>query len=109
MDNSPQNLTGHVRISDNLFITINRSRKLFTSPVNNYFHFLVLLLNFEKSPHTMTHIEFRAYNDQPCRFRLKSGKEVFGVIWEKPQPGNTSYYFASLSERFNRSMRNSSI
>lgn len=57
----------------------------------------------------MTQSEFRAYNDQPCRFRLKSGKEVFGVIWEKPQPGNTSYYFASLSERFNRSMRNSSI
>ena len=57
----------------------------------------------------MTQSEFRAYNDQPCRFRLKSGKEVFGVIWEKPQPGSPSYYFASLSERFNRSMRNSSI
>ena len=57
----------------------------------------------------MTQSEFRAYNDQPCRFRLKSGKEVFGVIWEKPQPGNTSYYFASLSERFNHGMRNNAI
>jgi hypothetical protein len=57
----------------------------------------------------MTQVEFREFNDQPCRFRLKSGKEVFGVIWEKPQPGNTSYYFASLSERYNRSQRNSSI
>ncbi len=50
----------------------------------------------------MTRAEFMAFNDQPCRFRLKSGKEVFGVIWEKPQPGQNSYYFASLSERFNR-------
>ncbi len=57
----------------------------------------------------MTQFEFRAFNDQPCRFRLKSGKEVFGVIWEKPQPGNTSYYFASLSERYNHSLRNNSI
>ena len=57
----------------------------------------------------MTQSEFRAYNDQPCRFRMKSGKEVFGVIWEKPQPGNISYYFASLSERFNRNMRSNSI
>jgi hypothetical protein len=48
----------------------------------------------------MTRAEFMAFNDQPCRFRLKSGKEVFGVIWEKPQPGQNSYYFASLSERF---------
>ena len=57
----------------------------------------------------MTQAEFLAYNDQPCRFRMKSGKEVFGVIWEKAQPGNTSYYFASLSERYNRRQRNSSI
>jgi hypothetical protein len=57
----------------------------------------------------MTHAEFRAFNDQPCRFRLKSGKEVYGVIWEKAQPGNTSYYFASLSERYNRTRRNTSI
>lgn len=57
----------------------------------------------------MTHAEFRAFNDLPCRFRLKSGKEVFGVIWEKPQPENVSYYFASLSERYNRNQRNSSI
>jgi hypothetical protein len=57
----------------------------------------------------MTQAEFRIFNDQPCRFRLKSGKEVFGVIWEKPQPGGASFYFASLSERFNRNIRNTSI
>lgn len=57
----------------------------------------------------MTQAEFRMFNDLPCRFRLKSGKEVFGVIWEKPQPGGPSFYFASLSERFNRNLRGSSI
>ena len=57
----------------------------------------------------MTHAEFRAYNDQPCRFRLKSGKEVFGVIWEKSQQGLVSFYFASLSERYNRNPPNRSI
>ena len=57
----------------------------------------------------MTQFEFRVYNDQPCRFRLKSGKEVYGVIWEKAQPGKASYYFASLSERYNHNLRNNSI
>lgn len=57
----------------------------------------------------MTRAEFLSINDLPCRFKLKSGKEVYGVIWEKPQPEGSSYYFASLSERFNRNYRNSSI
>jgi hypothetical protein len=84
-------------------------QKLFTITGNHSFLFYVLFFNFDKSPHPMTQAEFRLYNDQPCRFRMKSGKEVFGVIWEKPQSGNTSYYFASLSERYNRSQRNNSI
>lgn len=57
----------------------------------------------------MTRAEFLSINDQPCRIKLKSGKEVFGVIWEKNQTGGSSYYFASLSERFNRNYHNSSI
>jgi hypothetical protein len=57
----------------------------------------------------MTRAEFMAINDQPCRIRLKTGKEVFGVIWEKSQPGGSCYYFASLSERFNRNMRSNTI
>ena len=28
----------------------------------------------------LTHI--RPYTHKPCRFKLRSGKEVFGVIWE---------------------------
>lgn len=57
----------------------------------------------------MTRTEFISINDQPCRFRLKSGKEVYGVIWEKSQPNTTAYYFASLSERFGRHLPGSNI
>jgi hypothetical protein len=47
----------------------------------------------------MTRTEFLSINDQPCRFKLKTGQEVFGVIWEQT---HGSYYFASLGERFRR-------
>lgn len=47
----------------------------------------------------MTQTEFNSIHDQPCRFKLKSGKEIFGVIWESPR-GAKTYFFASLSERF---------
>lgn len=48
----------------------------------------------------MTRSEFVQVNDRPCRFKLKSGKEVFGVIWENPGEPNPKYFFATLSERF---------
>ncbi|HEU4718696.1 MAG TPA: hypothetical protein VFU15_12720 [Bacteroidia bacterium] len=50
----------------------------------------------------MTRNQFLTINDQPCRIKLKSGKEVFGVIWEKAHPGGCAYYFSSLGERFSR-------
>lgn len=36
------------------------------------------------------------YNTQ-CRFRLKSGKEVYGVIWEVAVSEKSELYFTSLS------------
>lgn len=48
----------------------------------------------------MTRSEFNQVNDRPCRFKLKSGKEVYGVIWENPTDGIPVYFFATLSERF---------
>ncbi|HTL81046.1 MAG TPA: hypothetical protein VL651_05050 [Bacteroidia bacterium] len=50
----------------------------------------------------MTRSEFLNINDQPCRIKLRSGNEVFGVIWEKNQPGGAQYYFSTLNERYNR-------
>lgn len=46
----------------------------------------------------MTLQEFTAINDRPCRFKLKSGKEVFGVIRENPR-GTENFFFTTLSER----------
>ena len=48
----------------------------------------------------MTRRDFLRYNDQPCRFRMKSGKVVFGVIWEQETATGFQYCFASLQERF---------
>lgn len=39
------------------------------------------------------------YSEQPCKFRLKSGKEVFGVIWETMRQDKVVHYFASAVER----------
>jgi hypothetical protein len=56
----------------------------------------------------MTRSEFLAINDLPCRIKLKSGKEVYGVIWEKKSGSEQSYYFASLNERFSRAPQSNS-
>lgn len=48
----------------------------------------------------MTRNEFLQVNDRPCRFKLKSGKEVFGVVWENAGDIQPVYFFATLGERF---------
>ena len=37
------------------------------------------------------------YLNKSCRFKLKSGKEVFGIIWEAIGPNGKHLYFTSLS------------
>ena len=41
--------------------------------------------------------EARSFMEKPCRFRLKSGKEIYGVIWEwmKENSNKAEYAFAS--------------
>lgn len=46
----------------------------------------------------MTRSDFLSFNDQPCRFRLRTGKEIFGVIRES----SGSYYFSTLGERMQK-------
>lgn len=41
------------------------------------------------------------YYEKPCRFKLRSGKEVFGVVWKEVRGGNTKHYFSS-SENFKK-------
>ena len=45
----------------------------------------------------MNYTEFLHYKEQHCRFMLKSGKEVYGVIWERSRKEELEYYFASSS------------
>lgn len=35
---------------------------------------------------------------QHCRFKLRSGKEVFGVIWEVERAGVQRLFFASIRD-----------
>ena len=50
----------------------------------------------------LSHI--RPYTHKPCRFKLRSGKEVYGVVWEVETGPVTRMFFASVRdyERFQR-------
>jgi hypothetical protein len=43
--------------------------------------------------------EFLSYNDILCKFKLKGGKEVFGIIWENKYDNELMYFFATAAER----------
>ena len=42
--------------------------------------------------------ELQALYNHHCRFKLRSGREVYGVIWEVNTPNERSLYFASVQE-----------
>jgi len=37
--------------------------------------------------------------NEHCRFKLKSGKEVYGIIWEVRVNDTPAYYFTSASQK----------
>jgi len=47
----------------------------------------------------MNRKDIATYFDKYCRFKLRSGKEVYGVIWENAQGEMVEHYFASAVER----------
>ena len=47
----------------------------------------------------MNRTEFLIYNDRYCKFKLKGGKEIFGIVWENNAGEKIVFYFASLVER----------
>lgn len=49
----------------------------------------------------------RTFANKHCRFKLRGGKEVFGVIWEVETSDVRKLYFASVRdyERFQRDPR----
>ncbi len=47
----------------------------------------------------MKRTEFLKFNDMPCKFKLRGGKEVFGVIWENSYGNELMHFFSTAAER----------
>ena len=45
----------------------------------------------------MERADIQGYLDKHCRFKLRSGKEVYGVLWQDQPEG--SLYFSSAGDR----------
>lgn len=52
----------------------------------------------------MDSIQLSNYIDRYCRFKLRSGKEVYGVIWKNAEGNQVMHYFASAVERLRYKM-----
>ncbi len=46
----------------------------------------------------MKYDELQTYFNHHCRIKLRSGKEVFGVLWEEMPDRDRAIYFASYIE-----------
>ena len=42
--------------------------------------------------------KFKTYEKRPCKFILRNGKKIFGVIWEVTKHKNDSYFFTTNKE-----------
>jgi hypothetical protein len=42
--------------------------------------------------------KFKYYEKRSCKFTLRNGREVFGVIWESPKNKIGKYYFTTNKE-----------
>jgi hypothetical protein len=42
--------------------------------------------------------ELKSYYYKHCRFRLKSGKDVYGIVWEEEKNGESTLHFSSAAE-----------
>ncbi len=40
--------------------------------------------------------EIQTFFEKHCKFKLRSGKEIFGVIWEVENGRSKEHYFASI-------------
>ncbi len=46
----------------------------------------------------MINLKEHIFNEQ-CRFKLKSGKEVYGIIWQVSVEDKPGYFFTSASQK----------
>lgn len=50
----------------------------------------------------MNYTDLKGYFNHHCKIRLRSGKEVFGVLWEELNETDRAIYFASYIEHKKR-------
>ena len=55
----------------------------------------------------MEKTKFKYYEKKPCKFILRSGKEVFGVVWEEDQANSTKYFFSSAVQYMKAKIKSS--
>ena len=48
---------------------------------------------------SMNYVDFLKINDRLCKFKLRGGKEVFGIIWENTYGDELIHYFSTAAER----------
>ncbi|MFT7612579.1 MAG: small nuclear ribonucleoprotein (snRNP)-like protein [Parvicellaceae bacterium] len=47
-------------------------------------------------PYKMPKRDLKEYYNRECRFKLKSGQEIYGVLWEVESATGKGLYFTSL-------------
>lgn len=50
--------------------------------------------------------KFRYYEQKPCKFILKSGKQIFGIVWEENNNNSTKYFFSSAVAYMKAKLKN---
>ena len=43
----------------------------------------------------MENFKLNYFENKPCRFILKNGKQVFGIIWKERESNSPEYFFTS--------------
>ncbi|MFT6746005.1 MAG: hypothetical protein ACJAZ2_000343 [Glaciecola sp.] len=55
----------------------------------------------------MEKFNFKYYEKKPCKFILRSGKEVFGIVWEEDQADSKKYFFSSAVQYMKAKIKSS--
>ncbi len=43
----------------------------------------------------MEALKLSYYENKPCKFILRSGKQVFGIVWKERESNSPEYFFTS--------------
>ncbi len=52
-------------------------------------------------------LNFKFYEKKHCKFVLRSGKQVFGIVWEEQNAQTKKYFFSSVYQYMKAKLKNS--